>query len=505
MDNHYLIGRIAGTDFMGLLNLDLKLEGRSIRLVGKNRAGKSSGLNLISAALEGLDRRRKTAWGEQPIRQAKTATDGSQGDPQPGKAMAELTLIGPDGEDVVVHREFTTSKDGEKVVSSVEIIPKSAIGDETPQRWLSRLVSPNALDPWAFVRADQKEQVAILCRSLGIEDQRRELMKTRADLEQERTLVGRELKRGKGAFESMPTPTKPDETMSVEEAQKEADEVQTSIESLMRAASNIEMEKNNTRRMLSEALDKVTRLKAELDGAEADVELLTARVEDNLETARGACRLVLDAAGYEVEEIDFSEPEVVLSKAAKELGDELTTAKAKVAEVAGTAQKVADYNRWVGLADEVKKNDALYGSLSDQIKGVDENLTSLLSAHELPVEGLVLREDGIYRGDVSLSQCSSSELLGISLSLEMAALDLDEGPRLRVMVLEDGDKFDPVTLQKLWEVAEGRGVQLIVEQAVQGRELALLLDKGTDEEVAAYLADEGIPTAIIRDGRGIQE
>ena len=88
--------------------------------------------------------------------------------------------------------------------------------------------------------------------------------------------------------------------------------------------------------------------------------------------------------------------------------------------------------------------------------------------------------------------------------MEMTALDLDSGPRLRVMVLEDGDKFDPETLHALWQAAEEHGIQLIIEQAVQGRELALLLDKGTDGEVAAYLIEAGIPTAIMRDGRSVQ-
>jgi len=143
--DHYLIGRIAGTDFMGLLNLDLALDGHSIRLVGKNRSGKSSGLNLISAALEGLDRRKRTAWGEQPVR---------RGDPQPDKALAELTLIGPDGEDVMVRREFKV-KDGEKVVSSVEIIRCRLAAEPRLCRRLDRLT-----DEFEVVREDFQARIS---------------------------------------------------------------------------------------------------------------------------------------------------------------------------------------------------------------------------------------------------------------------------------------------------------------------------------------------------------
>jgi len=469
-------------------------------ITGKNGAGKSSGTYVVYATLEGMSKR-KVPWQERPVRVAK------DGQPQPLQAETKLVLESPDGGEVVITRTFK-QKDGKKVTSKVEISPVSITGSDTPQKWLSRLLSTNSMNPVEFANADPGEQVAILCRSIGIEDQRQELVNKVADLKQKRRDVNRDAKKASGELDRMGLPAKPATAdIDVDEESATLRERSDQYAELKNSLDGVKDHLVATKQGVVIADARVKSLTQQLD--EANEQLRQAEKQHESASDEAATTVVeaVSSANYNADEWCEGEGYTQILSGAEEVVADLESVIAECrgnidAANANMAAK-AEYDRYQTTSSDIAKKQAESDNLSKEIHDTNQQVLDLLGSYELPIEGLELTPDGLTKDGVPLSQQCTSDMLVLSVALEIGVMDQDD-ERLRVIVLRGGDSFEPEPLDKLFAMAEERDVQLIVEQVTHDRELATLLKSGTDEQVVEWLAENQVMTAAMKDGRSIQ-
>jgi DNA repair ATPase RecN len=197
---------------------------------------------------------RKACRPERPIRTGQDA------------AVVELTLSENLAPRYRVLRSWRANGDEAETrltVYALDAEHKATI--QSPQTVLDRLIGDLAFDPLAFVRADAREQVRLLLKAAGLEQQYAAAQRDRKAAYDQRTAVNAQLKQAEA---TMPVDPAPGETI---EERTDADLRRLAAE-INRHNAEVDLAERNlaqAAKAAETAADRVKRLEAELADAAA--------------------------------------------------------------------------------------------------------------------------------------------------------------------------------------------------------------------------------------------
>lgn len=438
---------LSAENIKKLVAVEIVPKGNVIELTGKNGSGKTSVLDCISWAFEGLAKVQ-----DKPIRNGET------------KAWIKLDLG-----DYIVERTFKTTDKGD-VTSSITVTSKDGSVFKQPQTLLDAVFGQLSFDPLKFSRADKKEQVSLLESLVPGFD----FAKSRVEEQlayDERTAANRNAKNSSLAHMSfvdvpVPEPERVDIaglTKQMAEASKQNTEREKAIaareisirERYAEQARMLELI-TNCKEALAKNRDEVERMKKEIERLEIRIKQDEVNLHNNGEDLKIAQSLLQMAHGIQV-------PEPVSVDAIKQSLDAATA-------------KNALHEKWV------KKNEAKLAvdQFEKQSAALTETINSIQTARfnavknaGLPVQGLGFDVDGVNLNGIPFEQCSSGEQLRVSVALAMLS-----NPKLKVIRVNDGSLLDDDGLALLAKMADEQDYQVWLEKTSGDKTVGIYLEEG---------------------------
>lgn len=393
-----------------------------VLIAGKNKQGKSSLLDALSAALGG-----KKEAPEVPVRN--------------GEKAADIKVVLDDGA-LSIHRRFTQG-------GTHQLEVKDADGKvRSPQKRLDELVGGRFLDPLAFMRASGKEQRAKLLEvvDLGINLGKWELRYR--DLYDKRTEANKDKKRLEAELEGLPVPEETPQGVDTAELIKKRDEAQTRL----RRSEELDNKIERTRSSIAAADEVIADLERRLNEKRKERDSLYAGLRD-----------------LEVEKKEHTNTEGLRADV-EELTDQIEAAE----ETNKKAMRAkAQEERREEVRQKLEQARKAHQAHEEAIKEHRELREEALRKAKMPVPGLDLSEDGVLYGDVPLSQASGAEQLRVSLSIAMAM-----SPHIHDIWVKDGSLLDEDSLQALERLAKDKGYRVWLERVGTGDAGALVIEDG---------------------------
>mgnify|MGYP001593832813 CR=1 FL=1 len=414
--------RFQAENFKKLKAVEITPEGNVITITGKNAAGKSSVLDAIWATLCG-----GSAMPARPLR------DGAE------SGFVELDLG-----DYVVRRTFTDA-------GTTGLTLKSADGAKysSPQTVLNGIMGTFTFNPVEFL--DAKDKRALLLKTIELKPDWNDWMDvmgeppetigdalafieaTRKEKYAERTDINRERDRLKKSLETASVGYEPviGEPVSLNALIAERDAAQANNRAIETA--------NNS---ADELRRDIERLRAALDGAEkqlavtekiiatsqpSDVASITARIS----TSEQSNRRIIEGRARE--------------KQIGQMGTELARAESQAIR-----------------AGEI-------------LTFIDDFKCETLDAAEMPVPGIGFDLDGNATLDgIPFEQCSGAQKLKTAIAIAIKA-----NPKLRVMRIENGEKFDTDSLKIIAAMAQENNYQIWLEFVDESGKVGIYIEDGS--------------------------
>ena len=361
--------QVQGARVISDLTLDFKEQGLD-EILGKNRQGKSTVIDCISILLGG-----KRYYKDKMIEEGQK----------------KMVLVGQLSDGTQIKRIFTENSDRLEVSRDNAVL-------KSPQLFLDNLISEFTLNPYPFLSKTPKEKVKFMMDFCGLDFE--EVNKEIKELEQERVIVGREVK----GFGDLLLPKRV---------------VFVDIDDLYLEKNKIEIENNKTMKTLEAVKEREYKLKS--------LEENKRNVEGQIESLRKELKVMtIDLPVLlPVEEIETKIKEIVINN-----------------------QKAQEYDYQKQRMELKKEKEDEYRKVQEKLKELQRQKTEKLIQANIPVRGLTIQEDNLYlkNGEalVSSENWSNSERLLISLELCKA-----KTPKLRGIYYDEGEKFDKETREFL--------------------------------------------------------
>jgi hypothetical protein len=304
---------------------------------------------------------------------------------------------------------------------------------------LKALVSRFTFNPFALMTLTGQEQRRVMLECLGVNFDDLEADVER--LKEERKIVGRDVHSRERQIAGMP------EYAGVPAAEvstkKVADEL-SKAEAVLRA--------NDGKRAEAK---RAAGIVASCEAALADADAAVARAEAEVVRAK-ECR---DAQAEVVTEA--SKARELAESAVGALKDPDTAAiKAKLSTADAVNAKVRANMARAALVAQFQTDHDKYKELGEELEGIEQKKQDRLNAAKCPVKGLEFRDDGVWYEGLPLSQDMESDQMIRSVQLA-AALN----PKLRTIVLDNGERMLPAKMAELDAWADANDYQIIMFRA----------------------------------------
>jgi len=410
------ISALKVESFKRVEKVEIRPGERSLVIVGgKNRQGKSSVLDAITAVFGG----------------------GRQAPVEPVKAGSKAAVIKVELDDGALTVERTITHKGR---NTVEV--RNADGKvKSPQKMLDALVGARFLDPLRFAVADAKTQRDLLlqCVDLGIDLD--ELAKERKRVFDERTDVGRDKKRLEGELAGIGDEPQEVELHDVGELHDQL----TKYEDVRRAHVSLEQDLEDARADAAAVSEQIERLQAKLVEMVADGKQLAWKVVESAKSVP--------------------------------TDDQLTELRSSIAHAADHNKHASETNalrkRYLTVRQELDFESKQYGKYTMALNDLDNRKAAALAAATMPVDGLGFDDDSVTYDGVPFSQASGAQQLQVSLAIAAALT-----PELRDIWVKDGSLLDDESLEAIhgWACAHRYCVWL--ERVGDGDDDAIVIVDG---------------------------
>lgn len=397
--------RVENFKRVSLVELDLSGAG-IIQIRGKNKAGKSSIIDALWAALGG----------------ARVAPD------EPIHKGKRKSTVAVDLGKLKITRSWSSSG------TRLEVHYADGTAVESPQALLNSLVS-QFVDPCTFLQLKPEEQAeqVLAMSGLGaklgqIEIEEKEAVEIRRD-------VGRDLKREEGALASARAAFKgiPEGAMTVADAAEQLADENQKLAKWMQAKTEIE----NVQRVKE-------RHGIEIENLEQEIQSLQQRHKDLFDLI-GDATVREDAAATVLRNL----PVPAVEAATDAFGLAKESASAFAAKELGEKQRA--------LVENLKKT---YDQASTNVEEIREGRGVILENAKFPVEGMAYDAEvkQLILNDVPFPQASSAERLKAAIEIAIAG-----SPGVRVLFVREASLLDEASLKALEELATKRGYQVMLE------------------------------------------
>lgn len=413
-DREYRLVRLDASNFQILKAVSVKIDGAVLKVNGRNEQGKSSLLGAVAAAIGGKD-----AFPEKPVRE--------------GEQTGEIFL---DFGGLKLTRKFW-NREGGGFQQSLRLEYADGRRPKEPQSVLDALRGSSiADDPIAFSRLKPKERYELL-KGLVKDFDFDDAAERRAALFEDRTIVGRDFEKAKGAAESIvvpeDAPAAPIDVSALATELQEAIRINSHIDSI---AAQRERQSDD----LESMRDRADRMASELKQLHASIEEMAAKIA-------GAEELPPKA--------DITALQQRMANA-----ETLNAAARKRAE---KAEKVAERDR---LAIE-------YAAKTAAIKALDDAKAAAIENAKLPVEGLTFGDNDILLDGLPFDQAATARKIRVSTALLMAMK-----PELRVLLVREGSLLDDEARAALEADAKAHDFVVLMECVGPGDGSGIVIENG---------------------------
>lgn len=384
-----------------------------IVLAGQNEQGKSSVIDSIQMALGG-----EKTIPPKPV----------HGDAAKGKIVADL------GE-FVVTRRFTAGGG-----TSLTVQTRDGAKYPSPQALLDGFVGRLSFDPFAFsIEKDQQKQaqtLRILCQinTTDLDIQRKAAF-------DERALVNRDVKTLQAQLAGMamhPGVASGASSAVVLAQLAAADEIAKKASYAESRAADARVQLRQKTERVSALEERIVDLTAQLQRAELDLEqaqtdesLASDHLEAATRAAEGMAALVPDRAAL----------------------------RAEVATAQILQAQVADNARYAETTQRMESAVTQADTLTATIERCDAAKVELLAKAQFPVQGLGLSDTGVTWNGLPFEQASTAVKTKVSVAIG-AALN----PRLKVLLVRNGNDLDDQSMAQLEALAVEYGCQVWLER-----------------------------------------
>lgn len=404
-------------NFKGVREISLSPSGSLVVIAGGNGAGKSS---FIDAFVELFDPK-GTRLTPKPIR------DGED------EARAEFTDT-----DLGVRIVRTWKKDD---AGKLEVFALDGAKYSKPAEVVASLTGGLIFDPVAFLNLDEKRQRDALLAKVDIPVDLDALAREKAGAESRRLEAGREVKRLQGALSTLtaPAPGTPTEEVSAADVLTDLQEAQQHNTDIQRAedlAAELGRHANSINH-------RIAQLRAEIEEATRNLAEVRERQE---------------AAAHRAEEARIDVAPIQARLAA-------------VDETNAAVRAAQEYFRTsTAHADAVSAQTAAQREL-DEIEAAKR---LALASAKFPVDGLSVDDDGVTFNGIPFGQVNTAMRRRVAFAIATAG-----DPKLRLVIVKDGDLLDADSLAGIRELAEERGYTVLVERdRDESREIGFTIQDG---------------------------
>lgn len=406
MSDLKIIGlKVDGFQNLSAVEMEFTPDGGCVFIRGGNEQGKTSVIESLWWLFNG-----KTVINEEKIQHGKEKITG-----------------------VVDLGEYTIERVQTKKTDRLEIKRKDGFAvTEKKQAFLDRLTNQLTFNPFPFLSLPPEKKLKFMMDFLNINFD--EIDQKISQLEQERLIAGRMIK----AIGEIPEVPKV-EPVDVSELLEEKNRIQAQIEAEIEEIRNFnrwQKARNddiiNSERAVSEWQKKVDDLQREL----------------NLSTQR------LNEEKNKLSKLPAPEP--VKIEAASQTIDEIDR---KILAADGTNRK---YSQWKEAERKKADKAEMETKRAEQTKRIEdlrEAKTKKLAETATGVDGLEIRENGLFYQGYALENCSDSQKLRISMGLCVAMK-----PPLKAVFLDRGESFDAARIAEIERFAKANNIKVFITQ-----------------------------------------
>jgi DNA repair exonuclease SbcCD ATPase subunit len=399
------IVKLNAENILKLSAIEIVPQDNMILITGENGAGKSSVLDSIVMALTG----------------------GKSIPSEPVKKGSEKGKI------VIDMGEFTITRSFTKDNSYLKIEAADGKDVKSPQKFLDNLIGKVSFDPLEFINNHKEsEQRDILLQLIGVNVD--ELDAKEKQLRDERTEVGRDMKKAENLYKSIEYFPQVKET----EEQTIGD-----LSAQLAAIINANQVWDNLNNQGLQLRQKGKDLRARINEMETEILSIKAQYEE----IQG--KLVVYSK---------QDPAGIQSKMA-----ELESNNAKIRANNNRKSTQADFDNY----------SQQYETKTKAIEKLDTDRKSLLSSATMPVDGLSFNDACLTYNDIPLAQCSDGEKLMVSLGISMAL-----NPTLRVLRIKDGSLLDEKNRAIIRQQIKDKDFQLWMESVSSDKSVGIFIEEG---------------------------
>ena len=388
------------TNYKAIKDVELIPNGSLAVIAGKNGQGKSS---FLDAIMELIDPR-GVKLTPKPIR------DGEK------QAKAEFTDT-----ELGVKLTRTWRSDGTAGTLTAETLDGAKYS--RPSEIVAQLTGGAVIDPVRWLNLDEKKQLEELLSIVELPFDIDQLAADKKQAEEDRLVIGREVKRLKSVVDSMPPK---DDTLPKEE----------------RSMSDL-IEKINA---AQEAVDKLNTAKIQIDSSLDRIKRIDQQIAE-LKSDREKIVETLNAA-LEYEQSAPSNPQ-----------SEVDELKAELAGLESVNQKVREQKSRAAAEQSHEAAVKQHAEAQARIDAIEKTKRDGLAKANFPVAGLSVDENGITFDGIPWVQVNSAHRRKVALAIAMSG-----SPDLKLAIIKDGDLLDEDSLADVEEMAAERGYTVLVER-----------------------------------------
>lgn len=403
------IVKLIASNVKILHTVEIEPKTNVVTISGKNASGKSSVLDSIEMCLSGA-----TSIPDRPIREGAT------------KAHVVCDLG-----DIIVERRF--SKSG----STITVTTKEGVALKTPQSVLDSLTQKIGFDPIAFVKLPAQKQFETLRSLVGINfttiDAKRKLAYD------SRTSANRDVESATAKLKDLPQhPDVPEEEVSVSVLMGELNAIREHNKGNVGKREHLQ----DGQQLLDDHDDAIGQKKRAIEDLEAAVKVCKEELR-MLEQSRVPLQNgVTEATAMVAAMVDKSESEVTI----------------KITNADGINARVRANKKRSEVQDELENAETKASRLTDLIDAIDQEKANALAAAKFPLPGLSFDGEIVTLNKIPFAQVNTAQKIQAAVAIGMAL-----NPRIRVILIRDGNDLDDDSMAMLHQMCETNGYQCWVE------------------------------------------
>lgn len=408
-----------------LIAVNITPEGNVVYISGPNENGKTSVLDSIWWALDGL----ANIQGK-PIREGQN------------EARIRLELGKDKVKEIVATRTFKAKADG-GYTSKISVENAEGAPFPSPQAMLDELLGQLTFDPLAFARMKPKEQFDALRRFVPDVDFEGIESANKADYEKRKEL-NRKAKETKTLAMSVTIPE------DLPAAPIDDKQLVDDLEKAMKHNSDIELRQSNRKRM-----------RQDVEAKRKEAESVRSQIQHLEECLAGILKIADD-----MEEKLAKAPALPAAIDVSEIKKQMEDSKAINAAISARHEKEEHLELSKGYAVEAD-------ALSEAMERREQDKLDKIAAANIPVKDMSFGDGEILKKGLPFNQASDAEQLRDSIAIAMAL-----NPKLRVIRVRDGSLMDSKSLKIVEEMAAKNDYQVWVERVDETGKVGFVLEDG---------------------------